>query len=74
MGEPADNLEIARRYLQALERGDTGEDLSRFFAPDVVLEEFPNRLTPLGQRRDLTAVLEGAEFGKKGHVPVRSIR
>jgi ketosteroid isomerase-like protein len=65
MGEPAENLEIARRYLQALERGDTGEDLSRFFAPDVVLEEFPNRLTPVGKRRDLAAALEGAERGKR---------
>jgi ketosteroid isomerase-like protein len=65
MGEPANNLEIARRYLQALERGDTGEDLSRFFAPDVVLEEFPNRLTPVGKRRDLAEALEGAERGKK---------
>jgi ketosteroid isomerase-like protein len=65
MGEPAENLQIARRYLQALERGDTGEDLSRFFAPDVVLEEFPNRLTPLGKRRDLDEALEGAERGKR---------
>jgi hypothetical protein len=65
MGEPADSLEIARRYLQALERGETGEGLSKFFAPDAVLEEFPNRLTPLGKRRDLAAALEGAERGKK---------
>jgi ketosteroid isomerase-like protein len=65
MGEPADSLEIARRYLQALERGDMGEDLSRFFAPDVVLEEFPNRLTPLGKTRGLAEALEGAERRKK---------
>ena len=64
MGEPAGNLEIARKYLQALERGDTGADLSRFFAPEVVLEEFPNLLTPRGKRRDLVAALEGAERGK----------
>jgi hypothetical protein len=42
MGEPAGNLEIARKYLQALERGETGAALGSFFAPDVVLEEFPN--------------------------------
>jgi ketosteroid isomerase-like protein len=65
MGEPVGNLQIARKYLQALERGDTGADLSRFFAPDVVLEEFPNRLTPSVKRRDLVAALEGAERGKK---------
>jgi ketosteroid isomerase-like protein len=65
MGEPAKNLEIARSYLRALERGDTGAALSKFFAPEVVLEEFPNLLTPHGQKRDLAAALEGAERGKK---------
>jgi len=65
MGEPANNLEIARRYLQALEQGAAGAELSKFFAPDILLEEFPNLLTPLGKKRDLAAALEGAERGKK---------
>jgi len=65
MGEPAGNLGIARKYLQALERGETGAALGSFFAPDVVLEEFPNRLTPSGKKRDLAEALEGAERGKK---------
>ena len=46
MGEPADNLEIARRYLQALEQGEPGAALKAFFAPDAVFEAFPNRLSP----------------------------
>src|SRR5467141_4951886 len=65
MGEPANNLEIARRYLQALEQGAAGAELSKFFAPDVLLEEFPSLLTPLGKKRDLAAALEGTERGKK---------
>ena len=65
MGEPAGNPEIARKYLQALEQGETGAALRSFFAPDVVLEEFPNRLTPSGKKRDLAEALEGAERGKK---------
>ncbi len=65
MGEPAGNLEIARKHLQALGRGETGAALGSFFAPDVVLEEFPNRLTPSGKKRDLAEALEGAERGKK---------
>src|SRR5260370_31390754 len=65
MGEPAGNLGIARRYLQALEMGETGAALKEFLAPDVVLEEFPNLLTPLGKKRDLAAALEGAERGKR---------
>lgn len=65
MGGPASNLEIARNYLQALERRETGAALGSFFAPDVVFEEFPNRLTPLGKKRDLAESLAGAENGKK---------
>lgn len=65
MGEAARNLEIARRYLQALERGETGAALKEFLSPDVVLEEFPNLLTPLCKKRDLAAALDGAERGKK---------
>jgi ketosteroid isomerase-like protein len=65
MSEPAGNLKIARSYLQALERGETGAGLGKFFAPDVEFEEFPNRLTPLGKKRDLAESLAGAEKGKK---------
>jgi hypothetical protein len=33
MGEPAGNLGIARRCLQALEMGETGAALKEFLAP-----------------------------------------
>ncbi len=67
MGEPAgiDNLETARRYLQALERGETGAALADSFAPDVVFEAFPNRLRPLGETLNLASALENVERGKK---------
>ena len=55
---------IARRYLQALEMGETAAAFKEFLAPDV-LEEFPNLLAPLGKKRDLAAALEGTERGKK---------
>jgi ketosteroid isomerase-like protein len=61
----ASNLEIAREYLRAIERGATGDALARFFAPDVVHEEFPNRLSPNGRRNDLAGMLEGAEKGQR---------
>src|SRR5260370_35997547 len=66
MGEPAgnDNLETARRYLQALERGETGATLRNFFAPDVVFEAFPNRLRSLGETLNLASALENVERGK----------
>jgi ketosteroid isomerase-like protein len=43
----SDNLHLARRYLEAIERGGSDDSLA-FFAPDVVQEEFPNRLTRRG--------------------------
>ena len=39
--------------------------LAEFFAPDVLQEEFPNRLVPTGARRDLDGLLEAAERGKQ---------
>jgi|SRR5690606_23936656 len=54
----------ARRYLDALERFATGDELAAFFTHDVVQEEFPNRLVPNGARRGLADILAGAERGR----------
>jgi predicted ester cyclase len=59
------NGEIAREYLRAIEAGETGENLARFFDPEVMLEEFPNRLSPQGRRSGLAQALEAAERGQK---------
>jgi ketosteroid isomerase-like protein len=59
------NLGAAQRYLAAIEAGATGAELAAFFAPDVVQQEFPNRLTPAGATRGLGDILEGAERGQK---------
>jgi ketosteroid isomerase-like protein len=58
------NLEVARRYLAALEAGTIGDELAAFFAPDVEQIEFPNRLVPTGGRRGLAEMLEGARRGQ----------
>jgi ketosteroid isomerase-like protein len=58
------NLETARAYLAAVEGGATGEALARWFTPDVVQEEFPNRLMPAGARRGLAELLDGAVRGQ----------
>ncbi|HEY6064563.1 MAG TPA: nuclear transport factor 2 family protein [Thermoanaerobaculia bacterium] len=63
-GTEKDNLDVARRYLEAVERGATGDALAAFFTPDVVQEEFPNRVTPNGARRDLATITEAAERGR----------
>lgn len=59
------SVALAKTYLAAIEAGATGDTLAAFFAPDVVQEEFPNRLTPNGARRDLAALLDGALKGQE---------
>lgn len=57
-------LELAKKYLKALEDGAVGDELAAFFDPEVIQEEFPNRLVPNGARQDLAGLLEGAERGQ----------
>lgn len=58
------NLDIARRYLATFEQGEIEDKLS-FYAADVVQEEFPNRLSATTATRDLAALREAAERGRK---------
>jgi ketosteroid isomerase-like protein len=58
------NLDLAARYLEAIQSGMTGDELAGFFAPDVVQEEFPNKFLPQGARRDLAAILDAATRGR----------
>ena len=60
-----DNLEIARRYLEALETGAQDAALAEFFTKDVIQEEFPNRLSPIGVHRNLNAILDAARKGRQ---------
>lgn len=53
-----------RAYISAVEAGATGEELAGFYHPDVVLDEYPNRLNPAGARRGLPEILEGAAAGQ----------
>ena len=64
MSHPPRLLDLAADYLTALEEGAVGDDLARFFDPQVEQRELPNRLSPHGATRDLAALLDGAEKGK----------
>ena len=59
------NVELAREYIRALESGATGDALARFFTPDVVIREMPNRIAPHGSVADLAKALQGAERGQQ---------
>jgi ketosteroid isomerase-like protein len=64
MSVESENLDAARRYLATLEKSDLAGTL-KFFTPDVVQEEFPNRLAPNGAKRDLDGLREAAERGRR---------
>lgn len=57
-----DATDTTRRYFTAL---NAGSSVLEFYAPDVVQEEFPNRLMPGGARRDLAGIAKAAESGRK---------
>jgi ketosteroid isomerase-like protein len=62
--EEARNLAVVRGYYAAIAEGAAGLDWGRWFAPEVIQEEFPNRITPAGARRDLAAMQEAARRGQ----------
>jgi ketosteroid isomerase-like protein len=55
---------IVRGYYAAIAAGPDTVDWDRWFAPDVIQEEFPNRLLPSGARRDLAGMRAAAERGR----------
>jgi ketosteroid isomerase-like protein len=63
MSEPT-NLDLALRYVAALSSGADADAIAAFYTPDVIQEEFPNRLLPTGATRDLAALKEGRVRGK----------
>ncbi len=66
MSDPGEveNASLVREYYAAMARGPATLDWERWFAPDVVQEEFPNRLLPEGARRDLAGLREAAMRGQ----------
>ena len=59
------NIEVVRRYLSALQKGDSGDSLRRFFTEDVRQIELPNQLNLRGQESDLEHILERSRQGLK---------
>lgn len=58
------NEKIVTKYLEALADMATGDELKKFFHPEVEQIEYPNRLVPYGTTRNLDLLLEGAARGK----------
>ncbi|HEX8904468.1 MAG TPA: nuclear transport factor 2 family protein, partial [Longimicrobiaceae bacterium] len=60
-----ENLAAARRFVEAVEKGASGDETAAFFTPDVVAVEFPNPVVPRGATRGLTEMREAAERGRR---------
>jgi ketosteroid isomerase-like protein len=55
------NASLARQYLKAVESLGPLKDVAAFYGPDVVFQEFPNRIAPQGRVRragDLSAAYQ----------------
>ncbi len=61
----AENLELVRTYLKALQGGESGDSLRRFFTADVRQVEMPNALNRQGQESDLERILQRSQQGVK---------
>jgi ketosteroid isomerase-like protein len=60
-----ENLHLVRSYLNALQSGEAGDSLRRFFTEDVQQIEMPNQLNKLGQQSNLENILQRSEQGLK---------
>lgn len=59
-----DNIATVRAYFKALEAGEAGERLSRFFGEQALQIELPNKLNPAGGTSDLATIKRRSEEGK----------
>jgi ketosteroid isomerase-like protein len=59
------NAQVVRSYLSALQNGEVGDALARFFTTDAVQVELPNRLNPNGQKSDLSSILARSLQGQR---------
>jgi ketosteroid isomerase-like protein len=59
------NIDLIRTYLNALQNGEAGDALRRFFTDDVRQVEMPDRLNSRGQESDLEHILQRSQQGLK---------
>lgn len=59
------NCSRMRQYLQAITDMAPFDKVSQFFAPDVVVQEFPNRISPEGRISRWDEIRASYERGRK---------
>jgi ketosteroid isomerase-like protein len=58
-----ENVDLVRTYLNALQCGEAGDALRKFFTDDVRQIEMPNRLNNRGQDSNLEYILQRSQQG-----------
>lgn len=53
-----ENIDLVRTYLSALQNGEAGEALRKFFTDDVLQIEMPNQFNKHGQKSNLEHILQ----------------
>jgi ketosteroid isomerase-like protein len=64
MSPDLDHVALARQFVHAVARG-ADDEVAALLADDVLQEEFPNRVLPHGATRDLAAIREAGQRGKR---------
>ena len=59
------NVSRARQYLQVVASGEAFEKVADFYTPDVVIQEFPNRIAPHGRIRRAADIRPAYEQGRQ---------
>lgn len=62
---PSPNVMLMEQYLQAVAAMRPFENVAAFYAPDVVIREFPNRIAPQGRVRRGDEWRAGYEQGRR---------
>ena len=65
MSDSERNIEVVRSYMKALQDGEAGDSLRRFFTQDVRQIEMPNQLNPHGQESGLEQILQRSVQGRQ---------
>jgi hypothetical protein len=58
------NIVFIRSYLRALASGQIGAELAKYFNPDAIQIEFPNKFNPNGNQSDLATIIARSEKGR----------
>ena len=59
------NSSLVRQYLLAVASLGSFDDVANFFSPDIVFQEFPNRIAPQGRVRRAADLRAAYEQGRK---------